>query len=133
MATLIDSSVLIAVERGDLDLEKAIERLRGEEVAISAISASELLHGVYRARTVSQKHRRRAFVEHLLNNFPIVPFDLPVARVHAAIWADLAARGSTIGERDLMIAATPIAGGHKLATRDLRSFPRIQGLSTIRL
>jgi tRNA(fMet)-specific endonuclease VapC len=51
MATLIDSSVLIAAERGDLDLEKAIERLRGEEVAISAISASELLHGVHRART----------------------------------------------------------------------------------
>ena len=100
MATLIDSSVLIVAERGDLDLEKAIERLRGEEVAISAISASELLHGVHRARTPSQRHRRRVFVEHLLNNFPIVPFDLPVARVHAEIWADLAARGSTIGESD---------------------------------
>jgi hypothetical protein len=29
MATLIDSSVLIAAERGDLDLEKAIARLQG--------------------------------------------------------------------------------------------------------
>jgi tRNA(fMet)-specific endonuclease VapC len=62
MATLIDSSVLIAAERGELGLDALLARYAEEDVAISAMTASELLHGVHRARTAAQRHRRQAFV-----------------------------------------------------------------------
>jgi tRNA(fMet)-specific endonuclease VapC len=131
MATLIDSSVLIAFERGHLNLEQ----LAGadEDVAISAVTASELLHGIYRARTAAQRHRRQAFVEGLLAQLPVLAFDLSVARIHASLWADLAKRGAAVGERDLMIGATAIALGYVVATRDERSFPKIPGLELRRL
>ena len=93
MATLIDSSVLIAAERGDLAPDVVSIRYAEEDVAISAVTASELLHGVHRARTASQRHRREAFVERLLAQLPVIGFDLTVARVHASLWADLAKRG----------------------------------------
>lgn len=128
MATLIDSSVLIAAERGDLDLDDLIARYAEEDVAISAITASELLHGVHRAKTVAQRHRRQAFVEGLLAQLPVIAFDLTVARLHASLWANLAKRGLVVGERDLMIGATALATDHTMATRDERSFPRIPGL-----
>ncbi|MGO8819079.1 MAG: PIN domain-containing protein [Terriglobia bacterium] len=129
MATLIDSSVLIAAERGDLALDVLSTRYADEDVAISAVTASELLHGVHRARTAAQRHRRQAFVEGLLAQLPVIAFDLSVARVHASIWADLAKRGVAVGERDLMIGATAIAKNYTAATRDERSFSKIPGLS----
>ena len=129
MATLIDPSVLIAVERGDLSAEVISARYAKEDVAISAVTASELLHGVHRARTPSQRHRRQAFVEGLLAQFPVIGFDLTIARVHASLWADLAKHGVSVGERDLMIGATAIANNYTLTTRDERSFSKIPGLS----
>jgi len=132
MAILIDSSVLIAAERGHLDFDAIAARSSEEDVAISAVTASELLHGVRRARTAAQHHRRQAFVEGLLAELPVVAFDLTVARVHASLWADLARRGVAVGERDLMIGATAIAKDYAIATRDERSFPKIPGLKVRR-
>ena len=97
------------------------------------MTASELLHGLHRARTAAQRHRRQAFVEGLLAQLPVIPFDLTVARVHASLWADLIRRGAAVGERDLMIGATAISRGYSIATRDERSFPRIPGLKVQRL
>jgi predicted nucleic acid-binding protein len=133
MAALIDSSVLIAAERGQLNLDDIAARYAEEDVALSAVTASELLHGLYRARTAAQRHRRQAFVEGLLAQLPVIPFDLTVARVHASLWADLSERGVAIGERDLMIGATAIAKDYSIATRDERSFPKIPGLKVQRL
>jgi predicted nucleic acid-binding protein len=133
MATLIDSSVLIAAERGQLDFGDLSAHYAEEDVAISAITASELLHGVPRARTAAQRHRRQAFVEGLVAQLPVIAFDLTVARVHASLWADLAKRGVAVGERDLMIAATAIAKDYAIATRDGRSFAKIPGLKVRRL
>jgi tRNA(fMet)-specific endonuclease VapC len=133
MATLIDSSVLIAAERGGLDFDEIAARYPEEDVAISAVTASELLHGVHRARTAAQRHRRQAFVEGLMAQLPVIAFDLAVARIHASLWADLAKRGVAVGERDLMIGATAIAKDYAIATRDERSFPKIPGLKVERL
>jgi len=129
MATLIDSSVLIAAERGDLALDTLISPETGEDLAISAVTASELLHGIYRAKNPAQRHRRQAFIEALLAQLPVVAFDLTVARVHASLWADLAKRGIAVGERDLMIAATAIARNYTVTTRDEQSFSKIPGLN----
>lgn len=74
-----------------------------EQVAIAAVTASGLLHGVHPAKGVRQRSRREAFVEHLLSHLPVIPFDLTVARIHA-----------------------------RVATRDDRSFPCISELKVMR-
>jgi tRNA(fMet)-specific endonuclease VapC len=132
VGTLIDSSVLIAAERGQLDLEVILAERAGEEFAISAITASELLHGVHRAQTSVQRSRREAFVEGLLVRLPVCPFDLVTARIHARLAAQLARQGVAVGPHDLLIATTAITKGYAIATRDERSFPKIPGLSLLR-
>lgn len=131
MGTLIDASVLIAAERGTLDLDEVLSASGDREIALAAITAAEILHGVHRA-TGRRRLQREAFVERLLEQLPVVSFDLVAARIHARVWAELAAKGSPVGERDLLIAATAMARGHSVATRDERSFPRIPGLPVIR-
>ncbi len=132
MGALIDSSVLIAAERGQLDLEASLAGHAEEDFAISAVTASELLHGVHRARTPAQRNRREAFVEGLLARLPVIPFDLLAARIHARLSAELAMRKIVIGSHDLLIAATAMAKGYDVATRDERSFPKIPSLSLLR-
>lgn len=129
MGTLIDTSVLIAAERGELDLDALLSTHGDDAVAISAVTASELMHGVHRAKTAVGRARAEVLVERLIGLLPVIPFDLDVARVHARLSAELAARGTPVGAHDLMIAATAVAQGFAVATRDRRSFPKIKGLA----
>ena len=130
--TLIDSSVLIAVERGLIDLAALGEADDEEPLAIAAITASELLHGVHRLKGAVARTRAERFVERILAAIPVIPFDRDIARVHARIDAELSAAGTTIGDGDLMIGATAVWLDYRVATRDLRSFPKIKGLPVVR-
>jgi tRNA(fMet)-specific endonuclease VapC len=101
-----------------------------DEVAIAAITASELLHGVHRASS-EYRGRREAFVETVLAAFPTVPFDLLCARAHARLWAELLLTGTDIGPHDRMIAATALAGGWRVATANVRHYAHIAGITVI--
>ena len=128
MVVVVDSSVVIAVERGQMTLDDALGDRADVELAISAVTASELLHGIHRASTGPRKKRRATFVEHVLSQWTMLPFDLEAARIHARIWADLLAAGTVLAAHDLMIAATALSVEGVVATRDKRSFPRVSGL-----
>ena len=60
-----------------------------------------------------------------------IPFDLVTPCVHASLWAGLTAKGVSVGAHDLLIGATAIAAGYRVATRDRRSFGRIPGLEVV--
>lgn len=129
MAVVIDSSVLIAYEREAFDLDAYLATIEEHDVAISAITASELLHGVERARDAEKRATRATRIAELLDAFQVVPFGLGEARVHARIWAALAGQGKTVGGHDLIVAATALAGGASIATLNQKEFKRIPGLS----
>lgn len=129
MAVLIDTDLLVDLERGAGGRE--VEELLGEEErAISVITVSELLHGALRARG-ARRARRQAFVEHLLGDLRAIPITDPVARVHAGIWVELVERGEVIGAHDLWIAATALAHGLGVATRNTSEFQRVAGLRVV--
>jgi tRNA(fMet)-specific endonuclease VapC len=128
MGVLIDTSVLIKHERGHLDLSRTLANRDGEEFFVSVITASELLHGVHRAKDESIRTRRSAFVEAILTSFPILNIDLATARIHSQIGGTLSAAGALIGPHDLWLAAACITHGLSLATGNLREFERVPGL-----
>ena len=128
MGVVLDTSVLIAAERGAVRFEALLESLGEEPVAIAAITASELLHGCHRASDPGVRARRAAFVDALLDALPVLPFGMPEARRHAELWAELARTGTVIGPHDLLMAATALAHGFVLATLNQREFGRVPGL-----
>jgi tRNA(fMet)-specific endonuclease VapC len=129
MAVLIDTDMLVDLERGVVNPE--VENAIGdEERAISVITVSELLHGVHRA-SGAQRTRRNAFVEHLLGGMRAIEITEQVARVHADVWAQLAAKGQLIGALDLWIAATALAHGLSIATGNQSEYQRVPGLRVI--
>ena len=130
LGTLIDASVLIAVERGRLDPGRVCGSpdRREEPAAIAAVTASELLHGVRRLGGTRRVAAER-FARRWLDALPVIPFDLEIARVHAILGVHLARAGTAIGPHDLMIAATAVHLGYRVATRDRRGFHRVDGLT----
>lgn len=143
MGTLLDTTVFIELERALRGVEPATamatvgRRLEarlggGEEVAIAAITASELLHGAHRA-TPEVRGRREAFVESVLTAFPPVAFDLRCARIHAGLWAELAIRGRDVGPHDRIVAATAVALGWRVGTANVGDFELVRGLDVIEL
>ena len=93
-----------------------------------AIAAAELLHGCERANSDSVRERRSLFVEGVIRDFGVMPFALAEAREYARIWAMLEGTGQIIGPRDMEIAATALASGFAVATRNLGEFKRVPGL-----
>ena len=128
MGILIDSCLLIHFERNETDVSSYVQGRDEEDIFLSVVSASELLHGVHRATDPRIKARRLAFVEGVLAALPVLQIDLATARSHAQMWAELAARGEMIGVHDSWIAATCLAHGLNLATDNLREFRRVSGL-----
>jgi tRNA(fMet)-specific endonuclease VapC len=129
VGVLIDASVLIEQERGRIELSRRLAGREEEEFFLSVITASELLHGAHRAADAGVRARRSAFVEAVLNQFPLLPIDLGTARIHAQLWAELAARGEMIGAHDLWLGAACIANGLSIATGNPREFRRVPGLT----
>jgi predicted nucleic acid-binding protein len=141
MGTLLDTTVFIDLERAVrrtapanamAEMTGRLEEQVGldEDVGIATITASELLHGVHRAAP-EHRARREAFVEAVLAAFPPLSFDLLTARVHAGIWAGLAASGKDVGAHDRLVAATAMAAGWRVGTADVRHFDRIIGLDVL--
>jgi tRNA(fMet)-specific endonuclease VapC len=129
VAVLIDASILIEYERRRLDLERHLAQRQQEEFFLSVVTASELLHGVHRTVQSEVRAKRSAFVEALLERFPLLSIDLATARAHAQVWAELAATGKMIGPNDLWLAATGLAHGLTVVTANVREFTRVPGLA----
>jgi tRNA(fMet)-specific endonuclease VapC len=131
LGTLIDTSVLIAAQRGDVDLGAVLRKQGAFNVATATICVSELLHAPHRLTNAVARARAERSVDVLLSGLSIVSFDLEIARLHARLSADLAAKGTQVGAHDLIIAATALSLDYQVATRDRRSFPRIPGLDVV--
>jgi predicted nucleic acid-binding protein len=129
MGVIFDTSVLVALEHGSHGLEKLVAGRESEPFGISVVTVSELLHGVHRADSEKRRLTRGAFVEKIIQTFPLYPFDLNAARIYAKLWANLAKKGVTIGAHDLMIASTAIALGFSVLTADVRDYGKVKEVS----
>jgi predicted nucleic acid-binding protein len=129
MGILIDSSILVAYEKGRLDVPAEIN-LRGVvDARLSVIVASEMLHGIARAKNPAIQAKRTKFVEQLLVDFPVVAIDVTTARIHGGLWADLETRGVMIGRHDSWIAATCLQHGLTIVTANEQEFRKVPGLA----
>jgi predicted nucleic acid-binding protein len=133
LGLLIDSTLLIHAERNQFTPEQLVatilDRHGDLELALSAMSAGELLHGCWRADTPARRARREEFVEALLAVVPVVAITLPIMRVFAEVDARLRAAGSRLPTSDLLIASSALARGDEVLTGNLRHFRQVPGLT----
>ena len=128
MGVILDTSVLIEAERRKFEIDTFTEDREEEAFGLSVISVAELLHGVHRADSTRRRLKRSAYVEKVIELFPIYAFETATARIYAALWSDLSKRGVQVGAHDLIIGSTALSLGFSVATYNRRHFDRIEGL-----
>ena len=128
MGVIFDTSEIIAIERKGPEIYRIVDGREDEQFGISVITVAELLHGVERADTHTRKIKRQAFVEKVIEFFPVFPMDIAVARTYARLWASLSLQGITVGSHDLIIAATALSMDYTIITANTRDFRKIEGL-----
>jgi|ERR1017187_1235652 tRNA(fMet)-specific endonuclease VapC len=131
MAIILDTDVIIKGEKGRFDLIRWLAAQTGQELAIAAITAAELWHGIERAATPHRAARER-YVRTIVERLEVIPYTDATALVHAQIWAPLESSGKMIGAHDLILAATALEHGSSVATFNERHFTQVPGLKVIK-
>jgi predicted nucleic acid-binding protein len=137
LGLVLDTSVLVAAERRGMTVDALLEQVRaaaGEvEIAVSAITVAELVHGFYRAATEEMRRRRRTFIEDLKGTVPVHPITDKTGEIIGRIGAEQAAKGIQVPLGDLLIGASALEQGYGVGIRNLRHFRLIPGLTVIEL
>lgn len=94
-------------------------------MAISAITLSELLHGVEKSAV---PERNLAMVENFCGRLDVLPYGGKACLHYGQIRASLERQGLPIGVNDLHIAAHARSEGLTLVSNNLREFQRVEGL-----
>ena len=135
LGLILDSSVIIAAERKRQTVEELLAfvgRTFGEiEIAISAVTLAELVHGVARANTPQIREDRRAFIAELKKHVPVHPITDSTAEIAGQLSGEQAAKGITLPADDLLIGASAIEQGYAVATLNARHFQKIPGLQIV--
>jgi predicted nucleic acid-binding protein len=129
MAIAIDTSVLIAAERGAVIFSGLLEREAGP-FYVPALAAAEFLAGAHLAGNENTRERARRFYESEIKSLVDV-FDEADAAALGLLNAQLRRRGRTMKLYDAAIAASVLARGDSLLAID-NDFDRVQGLKVIR-
>src|ERR1051326_2838313 len=103
MAIMLDADVIIRGEKGSFDLKSSLASQQAEQCEVTAITVAELWHGIERA-TVQ------------LAVLPVVPYTEQTGYEHARIWSQLETAGKMTGYYDLIVAATALERGSRVAT-----------------
>jgi tRNA(fMet)-specific endonuclease VapC len=123
---ILDTGALIALEPGRANPSDVLPD--DADVAISAVTVSELLLGVELA-DAAYRDARRELVEGVIERVEVVPFDLEVARHHAALLAHTRRIGQPRGAHDIQIAATASATARTVVTTDATAFDGLPGVA----
>jgi tRNA(fMet)-specific endonuclease VapC len=124
---LLDTNIAIyAIKRRPPSALAAFNRHAGQ-MAISAITLAELVHGAERS---SDPARNLAVVEDFRSRLALLDYGERAAYHYGSIRAALEKIGQPIGVNDLHLAAQARADGMVLVTNNLREFERVPGLLT---
>lgn len=120
---LLDTSIVI-------DLEKLSADQLPETVAVSTVTIAELAAGPSATDDPLERARRQDRLQRAEAAFDPLPFDLEAARAYGRILAAVVAAGRRPRRRlaDLLIAATALAEGLPLITRNEADFLGLEQL-----
>ena len=135
MGVFLDTSVPIRAQRTAMsyaNMQRRIFNIVGDDdLGTSSIVMTELIHGVYRAKTPDIWQRRQDFVAQFLQDVAVYSYELATAELAGRIGGEQASAGRTVPPVDLMIGATALSLGYSIMTTNLDHFRLIPNLTVI--
>ena len=117
---ILDSDHCVAILRAQLDLSGRVAP--DEELAITAISVGELVHGAAKSQRAEDNLAR---LDVLLAALTILPYDEWCAQRFGQLRAQLERAGEVISDLDLQIASITLDQNATLVTHNQKHFSRL--------
>lgn len=124
---LLDTSVVI-------DLAHVDPRALPAEMAISTITMAELTAGPHATDDPRERAARQRRLQTVETTFDPMPFDADAARAYGQVYVSTLTNGRKARGRravDLLIAATALAAGLPLYTRNPDDFAALDGIDVV--
>jgi predicted nucleic acid-binding protein len=128
---LLDTSVISALMRADAQMATWLSSIGADDrVAICTIARGEILYGLERLAPGRRRTELDGKARKLFAAVPCEAIPSPAGDVYAHIKVSQQRRGLPLDENDLWMAATAVALGAILVSRD-SDFQGIEGLSVV--
>ncbi len=122
---LLDTNIVIYVVKRRPPEVLATFNQHAAHMAISAITLSELMHGVEKSDRAAENLRT---IEDFASRLEVLPYTAKACQHYGQIRAHLERAGRPIGINDLHIAAHARSEGLTLVTNNVAEFARVPGL-----
>ena len=129
---ILDSDRVSLYQRGHKPLGQRLLTIPSEQIAITVISAEELVRGRLAQIRKATKPQERVYAYYwfaktleFLQDFPVVGYDVQAEER----FQSLVAQKIRIGTQDLKIAAIALSRRATLVTRNRQDFDRVKGLA----
>lgn len=117
MSYVLDTDTIIYFLKGQPAVTTRI--LSTKDLAITRITATELLYGAYNS---ARQQQNLQIIYNLLEDFTVLEFDAIASEYFARHKSYLKKNGILLADMDLMIASICLAGNHTLVTNNTRHF-----------
>ena len=121
---ILDSDHCVAILRARLDL--AGHATAGEELAITAVSVGELVHGAAKSQRAAENLAR---LDVLFAALTVLPYDEWSARRFGQLKARLEQAGEPMSDLDLQIASVALEHDSILVTHNRKHFANLASLA----
>ena len=126
MKLLLDTCVLaeFAKPKTDANVEHFIQHISAEALFVSVISLGEINKGIHLLPISKRKTHLQEWAQKLETTYQdrLLSIDLNIANIWGEITAQAQQKGKIIPNADGLLAATAIAHGLHLATRNINDF-----------
>jgi tRNA(fMet)-specific endonuclease VapC len=127
MTYLLDSNACIVFLNGRSEkLKQRFLTCEPKEMTLCSVVKAELYFGAMKSQNMNKSLSK---IDTFFSQFYSLPFDDESAKLYGEIRADLTAKGTIIGNNDMMIAAIALKNELTLVTHNTREFSRVVGLT----
>ncbi len=123
---VLDTDTLSAIMHQDVDAVSNAKRYLAAhpKLTISIITRYEILRGLMAKNATKQVWK----FDRLCVTMDVLQLTDPIVVRAASLYANLRQAGKSIGDADILIAATCLENGHEIVTNNTSHFSRIPGL-----
>jgi len=123
---MLDTNICIyIIKNKPISVIKKFQEYDVGDISLSTITVSELYYGAYKSAYVE---KNLLALEHFLQPFNIVEYDLKASCEYGNIRASLEKEGKVIGGLDMQIAAHAKSLDMTLVTNNTKEFIRVENL-----
>lgn len=126
--TLLDTNIVIAALKREVEVRRRIEEAPAGSLFVSVVTLGELRFGARKSGRVGENLRK---IEAFASESDVLSCDEATARLYGDVKDGLRRKGRPIPENDVWISAAALQSGLALANRDSH-FDHIEGLRTER-